>query len=225
MIDVYSWPTSNGCKVHIALEECGLSYTLHPVNLLAGDQRQASFLALNPNGKIPVIVDNEGPDGLPMVLTESCAILIYLADKSQRLIPSAGPERQRVIEWLFWQASAVGPTLGQLHHFVEGAPEAHPYAIQRFQDETIRLYRVLDARLDATRAYVGGQAFSIADIAIWTWVRVHRRHGIDLASYPAVGTWFSKVAEREGVQRGMSILAGHLSVREPSPRLKRYQSP
>lgn len=219
MIEVYSWPTSNGHKVHITLEECGLAYRLHPIDLRQGQQRDPSFAALNVNQKIPVIVDADGPDGRSITLAESGAILLYLATKAGRLLPHSPYRRYKTLEWLFWQASAFGPMLGQLHHFAEAAPDNLPYAIARYHAEARRLYGVLDRQLGSTRRYVAGGHFTIADISIWTWARWSERQGIVLDDFPHVREWFGRVAGRQAVQRGIAILSEFATVPPVSLRL------
>jgi GST-like protein len=221
MIDVYSWPTSNGHKVHIALEECGLAYRLHPIDLRRGDQRSPAFTQLNPNQKIPVIVDADGPGGRSIVLAESGAILVYLATKSGRLLPRSHRERYKTLEWLLWQVSSFGPTLGQLHHFAEAAPDDLPYVISRFHVEARRLYGVLDGQLDRTGAFVSSRMFTIADVSIWTWARWSARQGVDLSQFPRVRAWFDRVADRPAVKRGISWMAEHAITPAVSHRLPR----
>lgn len=206
MIDVYSWATPNGHKVHIMLEECGLPYRAHPVNIGAGDQFKPEFLSISPNNKIPAIVDPDGPDGKPMSLFESGAILLYLAGKTGRLLPDSVRGRYEVLEWLMFQMGGVGPMLGQAHHFRIYAPEKLPYAIDRYTNEAKRLYGVMDKRL-ARSKYIAGGEYTIADIAIFPWLRSWKNQGIDWADYPHLKGWFDEIAARPAVQRGVEVLA------------------
>ena len=205
-IDVYSWPTPNGHKVHIMLEECGLPYVAHPVNIGKGDQFAPDFLAISPNNKIPAIVDPEGPGGQPMSLFESGAILVYLASKTGQLLPQSDRARFEVLQWLMFQMGGVGPMLGQAHHFRLYAPEKLPYAIERYTNEARRLYGVIDRRLSQS-AFVGGPEYSIADIAIFPWLRNWENQGIVLSDFPHLKTWFEAMAARPAVQRGVKVLA------------------
>ena len=205
-IDVYSWPTPNGHKVHIMLEECGLPYVAHPVNIGKGDQFAPDFLAISPNNKIPAIVDPQGLDGRPMSLFESGAILVYLASKTGHLLPTSDRARFEVLQWLMFQMGGVGPMLGQAHHFRLYAPEKLPYAIERYTNEARRLYGVIDRRLSQS-AFVGGPEYSIADIAIFPWLRNWENQGIVLTDFPHLETWFDTLAARPAVQRGVKVLA------------------
>ena len=203
MIDLYTWSTPNGRKVSIILEELGLPYAVHPINIGQGDQHKPEFVAINPNSKIPAIIDSEGPDGPPLALFESGAILIYLAEKHGRFLPAAGTARYRVLQWLMFQMGGVGPMFGQVHHFVRSAPEPVPYAIERYSRETRRLYAVLDGHL-AHQAHLAGD-YSIADIATFPWVARHEWHKVDLADFPHVKRWFDAIGGRPAVQRGMKV--------------------
>jgi GST-like protein len=205
MIEVWSWPTPNGHKVHIALEELGLPYTVIPVNIGAGEQFRPEFLALTPNHRIPAIVDPEGPGGR-LALFESGAILIYLAEKTGRLIPADPAARLACLQWLMFQMGGVGPMFGQWNHFATYAPEKLPYAIDRYTKEVARLHKVLNIRLSEAE-YLAGEEYSIADIATFPWVRNPDRRGIDLAAYPAVQRWHDAIAARPAVQRGVAVLA------------------
>ena len=211
MIEVYSWATPNGHKVHVMLEECGLEYRAIPVNIGAGEQFAPDFLAISPNNKIPAIVDPDGPDGRPISLFESGAILLYLAAKTGRFLPTDLRARYRVLEWLMFQMGSVGPMLGQTHHFRLYAPEKLPYAIARYSNEAKRIYGVLDKRLDG-REWVASDDYSIADIAIFPWLRSWQNQGIDWADFPHLKRWFDRVAARPAVQRGVEVLA---SLRKP----------
>ncbi|MEJ6023073.1 glutathione S-transferase C-terminal domain-containing protein [Ramlibacter sp. PS4R-6] len=206
MIDVYTWPTPNGHKVHIMLEECGLAYTVHAVNIGAGDQFEPDFLAISPNNKIPAIVDSDGPDGGEFSLFESGAILVYLAGKTGKFLPRGDRKRYEVLEWLMFQMGGVGPMLGQNHHFRQYAPEKLPYAIDRYTNEAKRLYGVIDRRL-AKSEWLGCDEYSIADIATWPWLRNWKNQGIELDAYPHLKAWFERIEQRPAVQRGVQVLA------------------
>ncbi|MET0335170.1 MAG: glutathione binding-like protein [Rhizobacter sp.] len=206
MIDVYSWPTPNGHKVHIMLEECGLPYRAHPVNIGAGDQFKPEFLAISPNNKIPALTDPDGPDGEPISLFESGAILLYLAGKTGKLLPESVRGRYDVLQWLMFQMGGVGPMLGQAHHFRIYAPEKLPYAVDRYTNEAKRLYGVMDKRL-AKSKYIAGSEYTIADIAIFPWLRSWKNQGIDWADYPHLKGWFDEIAARPAVMRGVEVLA------------------
>jgi GST-like protein len=206
MIEVWTWPTPNGHKVHIALEELGLPYKIVPVDIGAGEQFKPEFLAINPNHRIPAIIDSEGPGGKPFQLFESGAILIYLAEKAGRLIPKDPATRYTCLEWLMFQMGGVGPMFGQWNHFAAYAVEKIPYAIERYTNEVKRLHRVLDRRLRES-PYLAGEEYSIADIATFPWIRNPERRGIDLAEYPGVKRWFEAIAARPAVERGVAVLA------------------
>jgi GSH-dependent disulfide-bond oxidoreductase len=206
MIEVYSWATPNGHKVHIMLEECGLPYRVIPVDIGAGEQFRPEFLAISPNNKIPAIVDSQGPDGGPISLFESGAILIYLAAKTGRFMPESINARYEVLQWLMFQMGSVGPMLGQAHHFRVYAPEKIDYAINRYTNEARRLYGVMDKRLARSR-YIGGTQYSIADIAIFPWLRSWKNQGIDWDDYPHLRGWFDEIAGRPAVVRGVAVLA------------------
>jgi GSH-dependent disulfide-bond oxidoreductase len=202
LIQLYTWATPNGRKVSIMLEECGLPYAVNPVDITRGEQFRPGFVALNPNGKIPVIVDEDGP----LTVFESGAILIYLAEKTGRFLPAAGPERHAVLQWLMFQMGGVGPMFGQLHHFRRFAPAPVPYAQERYATEVRRLYGVLDARLGAV-PYLGGNDYSIADMATYPWVARHEWQEIDLKQFPNVEGWYERLGQRPAVQRGMAVPA------------------
>jgi GST-like protein len=205
-IEVWSWPTPNGHKVHIALEELELPYRIVPVNIGKGEQFRPEFLAITPNHRIPAIVDPEGPGGETIRLFESGAILIYLAEKAGRLIPTDPAARYTCLQWLMFQMGGVGPMFGQHGHFSNYAPEKIPYAIERYVNEVARLHRVLEKRLSESE-YLAGPEYSIADIATFPWIRNPERRGIDLADYPAVRRWHDAIAARPAVQRGVEILS------------------
>jgi GST-like protein len=210
MIDVYSWPTPNGHKVHIMLEECGLrlgrDWRVHPINIGAGDQFKPEFLRISPNNKIPAIVDPDGPDGRPISLFESGAILLYLAGKTGRLLPKSDRARFDVLQWLMFQMGGVGPMLGQAHHFRLYAPEKIEYAINRYTNEAKRLYGVMDRQLQ-NRRFIAGNQYTVADVAIFPWLRSWQNQGIDWADFPRLKDWFDRVGARPAVQRGVAVLA------------------
>jgi GST-like protein len=214
MIDVYTWPTPNGHKVHIALEEMGLPYNVHGVDIGEGDQFKPEFLKISPNNRIPAIVDQDGPKGKPLALFESGAILIYLAEKTGKLLPAKGNERYRAITWLMFQMGGVGPMLGQAHHFRAYAPEQIPYAIDRYTNETKRLYGVLDRRLGEAE-YLAGAEYGIADIATFPWLRYWERQGVVLSDYPNVQRWFGVIDARPAVQRALKVLADRVNKQQP----------
>jgi GST-like protein len=204
MIDLYAWSTSNGKKASIALEEMGLPYQYHAINIGKDDQFTPEFIAINPNSKIPAIIDRDGPDGKPFSLFESGAILIYLAEKTGKLMESDPRRRYETIQWLMFQMGGVGPIFGQVHHFRRIAPGKAPYAEERFNKEAERLYGVLDARL-AGRDFLM-DAYSIADIATWPWVSRYDWQGIDLARFPNVKRWHDAIAARPAVIKGLAVL-------------------
>lgn len=206
MIDVYSWATPNGHKVHIMLEECRLPYRVHAVNIGAGDQFKPDFLKISPNNRIPAITDSEGPDGKPISLFESGAILLYLAAKTGRFLPDTDRQKFEVLQWLMFQMGGVGPMLGQNHHFRLYAPEKIEYAINRYTAEARRLYGVMDRQLQK-RKYIAGKQYSIADIAIYPWLRNWQNQGIDWADFPHLKEWFDRIDSRPAVQRGVKVLA------------------
>ncbi len=206
MIDLYTWPTPNGHKIHIMLEETGLDYEVIPVDIGQGDQFDPKFLRISPNNKMPAIVDRDGPGGEPYPMFESGAILMYLAEKTGRFMPQETAARYRVVQWLMFQMGHIGPMLGQAHHFRAYAPEQIPYAVERYTNEANRLYDVLDKRLGES-AWLAGDDYSIADIAVFPWLRSHERQGVDLADYPNVKRWFDEIAARPAVMRGVEVLA------------------
>ena len=205
MIDLYTAATPNGQKVHIMLEETGLPYNEHYVSIDKGEQFAPEFLAINPNNKIPAIVDHDGPGGETVSIFESGCILQYLAEKTGRFLPDSPLKRIETMEWLFWQMGGFGPMLGQAHHFRAYAPERIQYAYDRYSNEAQRLYQVLDRRL-AGRDYVAAGEYTIADMAIFPWCRLHGRQGQDLADYPNVKRWFDAIAQRPAVFRDMAKL-------------------
>jgi len=207
VIDFYTWGTPNGRKIAVMLEETGLRYQVFPVDIGKDEQFAPDFLAVNPNNKIPAIVDHEPPAAYgskPYAVFESGAILIYLAEKTGRFLPKDAPSRMQAIQWLMWQMGGFGPMLGQTHHFVRFAKEQVPYAIARFTAETRRLYGVLDGHL-AKNEYLAGSEYSIADMATQPWAARHEWHQVDLADFPNVKRWFDVIAARPAVQRGFEI--------------------
>ena len=207
MIDLYAWPTPNGHKVHIMLEEIGLEYRVIPVDINQGAQFEPDFLAISPNNKMPAMVDDDGPDGESYSLFESGAILMYLAEKTNQLLPKNMAPRYDVIQWLMFQMGGIGPLLGQTHHFRVYAPEKIPYAVDRYTNEAARLYSVMDRRLAASE-YLAGE-YSIADIACFPWLRRPERQGQSHDDYPNLKRWFDAIAARPAVQRGVEVLAEH----------------
>lgn len=203
MIDLYYWPTPNGHKIPIMLEETGMPYRVKAVNMLRGEQFRPAFLRVNPNNKIPAIVDRDGPGGKPLALFESGAILQYLAEKSGQLMPRSTRGRYTVIQWLTFQTANVGPMFGQCGHFLGYAPKKIPYAIARYRNETLRLYGVMDRRL-AQEPYLAGR-YSIADIATWPWVRIHDWSGISIEGLPHLQAWMARMVEKPACQKGITI--------------------
>ena len=203
MIELHTWTTPNGRKVSVMLEECGLPYTAHKVNIGQNEQFKPEFLAISPNNRIPAIVDPDGPDGKPIHLFESGAILVYLAGKTGKFLPTSTKGKYEALQWLMWQMGGVGPMFGQAHHFLRAAPEQVPYGIKRYTDEAKRLYGVLDRRL-AEAAYMAGE-YSIADIATYPWIARHEWHKVDLAEFPNVKRWYDTIGRRPAVVRGMAV--------------------
>lgn len=205
MIELYYWATPNGHKVTMLLEETGLPYRVHPVNISTGEQFDPAFLAIAPNNRIPAVVDTAPQDhGAPLSLFESGAILLYLAEKTGQFIPSDLRGRAEVLQWLFWQMGGLGPMAGQNHHFVGYAPEQVPYAIRRYVNETARLYGVMNKRL-ADRAYLAGDAYSIADMAAYPWVVPHERQQQDLNDFPHLQRWFEAIGARPATIRAYAV--------------------
>ena len=202
MIQLYTWGTPNGKKVSIMLEEVELPYEVHPINIGKGDQLKPEYLAINPNNKIPAIIDTEGPGGKPLKLFESGAILMYLAEKTGKFLPQEMVQRYEVIQWLMFQMGGVGPMFGQANYFYR-LEEKVPFAIERFYKEAIRLYKVLEQAL-ARNDYLAGE-YSIADIATYPWVGRHDGHNVKLEEFPNVKRWFDAISQRKAVQRGMEI--------------------
>lgn len=205
MIDLYYWPTPNGHKITMFLEEAGLDYQIKPVDITRGAQFEPDFLAISPNNKMPAIVDHAPTDGgAPISVFESGAILMYLAEKSGRFLPGDLREQTVVREWLFWQMASLGPMLGQNHHFNRYAPEKLPYAIERYVNETHRLYRVLDKRLDS-RPFIGGAQYSIADMAAYPWIVPYEAQHMDLAEFPHLKRWFDAIGAREATRKAYAL--------------------
>ncbi|HEX6440477.1 MAG TPA: glutathione S-transferase N-terminal domain-containing protein [Candidatus Binatia bacterium] len=202
MIQLYTWATPNGKKVSVMLEELELPYEVHPINIAKGDQLRPEYLAINPNNKIPAIIDSDGPGGKPLKLFESGAILMYLADKTDRFLPREMAKRYEVIQWLMFQMGGVGPMFGQANYFYR-LEEKVPFAIERYYKEAIRLYKVLEQTLEQ-RDYLAGE-YSIADIATYPWVGRHDGHNVKLEDFPNVKRWFDAISQRPAVKRGMAI--------------------
>ena len=215
MIELHMWPTPNAHKVTLFLEETGLPYRTVEVNIGAGDQFKPEFLAISPNNKMPAIVDPDGPDGRPISVFESGAILLYLAEKTGRFLPADARGRYEVLQWLMFQMASVGPMLGQAHHFRDYAPEKLPYAIDRYTNESRRIYRVVDTRLK-DRDYVAGE-YSIADMAIYPWFLHHEREGVDIGELPHVRRWMDAIGARPATQRGLAVMAERRPAR-PGPQ-------
>ena len=205
MIELHTWTTPNGRKVSVMLEECGLPYSVHKVNIGQGEQFKPGFLAISPNNRIPGILDPDGPDGKPLKLFESGAILVYLSGKTGKFLPSSTRSKYIALQWLMFQMGGVGPMFGQAHHFLRAAPEQVPYGIKRYTDETRRLYGVLDKRLSQA-AYLADE-YSIADIATFPWIARHEWHKVDLAEFPNVKRWYDTINRRPAVVRGMAVPA------------------
>jgi GSH-dependent disulfide-bond oxidoreductase len=206
MIDLYTWPTPNGHKIHIMLEECGLPYKVHAVNIGTGDQFKPKFLKISPNNKIPALVDSDGPDGQAIALFESGAILLYLASKTGKFLPQTDRAKFDVLQWLMFQMGGVGPMLGQAHHFRIYAPEKIEYGIHRYTNEAKRLYGVMNKQLQ-NHDWIAGDAYSVADMAIFPWLRSWQNQGIDWADYPLLKAWFDRIAARPAVQKAVLVLA------------------
>jgi GST-like protein len=206
VITLYTWATPNGKKISILLEELGLTYKAVPVDIGKGEQFDPDFLKISPNNKIPALVDTDGPDGKPISLFESGAIMLYLAGKTGRFLGRSDRQRYEVLQWLMFQMGGLGPMLGQAHHFRLYAPEQIQYAVDRYTKEAHRLYGVLDKALDKTGYLAAGQ-YTIADMACWPWTASHKNQGVDLDQYPNVLKWFNKIGERKAVQKGQALFA------------------
>ncbi|HEY4163757.1 MAG TPA: glutathione S-transferase N-terminal domain-containing protein [Dongiaceae bacterium] len=205
MIELYSWATPNGHKIHIMLEETGLPYRVHKVDLGAKEQLTPDYAKINPNGKIPAIVDTEGPDGAPISIFESAAILVYLAKKAGKFMPGDPEGRYRTFEWLMFQIANIGPMFGQAYHFRSGAPERVPYAVDRYTNEVGRVIDVMERRLGDAK-YLAGPEYTIADIAAWPWMRNAHSYGQNMDEYPNVMRWIGEIAQRPAVRRGLKAL-------------------
>ena len=206
MIDIYSWPTPNGHKVHIMLEETGLPYRVHGINIRIGDQFKPEFLKISPNNRIPAIIDHDGPDGKPISLFESGAILIYLAGKTGKFLPLDLHQRYAALQWLMWQMGGIGPMFGQANHFRAYSVEKIAYAVDRYTNEANRLTSVMDKRLAAAR-YLAGDEYSVADIAVFPWLRNADKRGINMPEYPHVERWFNAINSRPAVVRALQVLS------------------
>ena len=215
MIDLYFWPTPNGYKASLALEEMGLDYQVQPINILKGDQHEESFLKLNPNNRVPTIVDHDGPNGEPHTVFESGAILIYLAKKSGQFLPEDPVAQSQVLQWLFFQCANVGPMFGQCGHFKGYAPEKIQYGIDRYFGETVRLYGLMDKEL-SQREYLAG-AYSIADMATYPWCakKVRDLHEIDIDDFSNVKAWIERLEARPALQKGMAVLNDVMKIGNP----------
>jgi GST-like protein len=222
MIDLYFWPTPNGYKITVMCEEVGLKYNLIPVNIGAGDQFKPEFLKISPNNRMPAIVDHDGPDGKPIAIFESGAILMYLAEKTGRLMPADPHGKYNVIQWLMFQMASVGPMLGQAHHFRVYAPERIEYAMNRYTNEARRIYNVIDKQL-STSPYIAGD-YSIADIAIYPWLVPHNMQGQNLGDFPHLKKWYDGIRARPAVQAGFAALAEQIKNRPPTQDNKAWDT-
>lgn len=223
MIDFYYWPTPNGHKISIALEEMELPYRLIPLNIHRGEQFTPEYLAINPNNRIPAIVDTDGAGGSPIPVFESAAVLMYLAEKSGRFWPEDIGARYNVIKWVVFQAASLGPMFGQCGHFLGYAPEPIPYAINRYQGETLRIYGLLDREL-ARKPYIAGDDYSLADMATYPWMmpRIRELHQIDVSEFPHVEAWINTIAERPAVVRGTSLLTDQTRIGNPDEETRKH---
>ena len=217
MIDLYTWPTPNGHKIHIMLEETGIAYRVHAINIGAGDQFEPAFLKISPNNKMPAMVDPDGPGGKPISMFESGAMLLYLASKSGRFLPEDLAKRWSTLSWLMFQMGGVGPMLGQAHHFLGYAPEKLPYAMDRYKNEANRLYGVIDRQLKDS-AYLACDEYTIADMATVPWLRFPERQGVNVDEYPRLKRWRDAILERPAVQRALQVLADR---RRPGPHTEK----
>ena len=222
MIDIYFWPTPNGYKITVMCEEVGLKYNIIPVNIGAGDQFKPEFLKISPNNRMPAIVDSDGPDGKPIAMFESGAILMYLAEKTGKLMPSDTRGKYNVIQWLMFQMASVGPMLGQAHHFRVYAPEKLEYAMNRYTNEAKRIYNVIDKQLSQT-PYIAGD-YSIADIAIYPWLVPHNMQGQNLDDFPHLKKWYEGLRARPAVQAGFAVMSEQLKNRAPTQDKKAWDT-
>jgi GST-like protein len=222
MIDIFFWPTPNGYKITVMCEEVGLKYNIIPVNIGAGDQFKPEFLKISPNNRMPAIIDHDGPDGKPIAIFESGAILMYLAEKTGKLMPSDTRGKYNVIQWLMFQMASVGPMLGQAHHFRVYAPERIEYATNRYTNEAKRIYNVIDKQLGES-AYIAGD-YSIADIAIYPWLVPHNMQGQNLDDFPHLKKWYEGLRARPAVQAGFAAMADQLKNRPPTQDKKAWDT-
>ena len=220
MIDLYTWPTPNGHKIHIMLEETGLEYRVHPIDIGAGEQFKPEFLAISPNNKIPAMVDQRGPGGKPLALAESGAMLFYLASKTNKFLPSDVRARWEVMQWVMFQMGHIGPMLGQAHHFLQYAPEKIEYAMNRYRNEANRLYGVVDKRLEDNE-WIAGDEYTIADMSIMPWLRFPERQGVDIDDYPNLKNWRDRIAARPAVKKALEVLADR---RRTTPSFSKEQA-
>ena len=217
MIELYTWPTPNGHKIHIMLEETGIPYRVHAINIGAGDQFTPDFLKISPNNKMPAMVDTDGPGGKPLSMFESGAMLVYLASKSGRFLPEDLSKKWSTLSWLMFQMGGVGPMLGQAHHFLGYAPVKLPYAMERYKNEANRLYGVIDRRLKESK-FIACDEYTIADMAIVPWLRFPERQGVDVEEYPRLKRWRDAILERPAVKRALEVLAAQ---RRPGPHTEK----
>jgi GST-like protein len=220
LIDLYTWPTPNGHKIHIMLEETGLEYRVHPIDIGAGDQFKREFLAISPNNKIPAMVDHKGPGGKRFALAESGAMLFYLASKTGQFLPKDLRERWQVMQWVMFQMGHIGPMLGQAHHFLQYAPEKIEYAINRYKNEANRLYGVVEKQLEAGEWIACGE-YTIADMSIMPWLRFPERQGVNIDEYPNLKKWRDKIAGRPAVKKALEVLADR---RRATPSFSKEQA-
>jgi GST-like protein len=220
LIDLYTWPTPNGHKVHIMLEETGLEYRVHPIDIGSGDQFKPEFLAISPNNKIPAMVDQRGPGGKPFALAESGAMLFYLASKTGKFLPADVRERWKVMQWVMFQMGHIGPMLGQAHHFLQYAPEKIEYAMNRYRNEANRLYGVVDRRLEDDDWIAAGE-YTIADMSIMPWLRFPERQGVNIDDYPNLKNWRDRIAARPAVKKALEVLADR---RRATPSFSKEQA-
>jgi len=220
VIDLYTWPTPNGHKIHIMLEETGLEYRVHPIDIGAGEQFKPDFLAISPNNKIPAMVDQRGPGGKPFALAESGAMLFYLASKTGKFLPADVRERWEVMQWVMFQMGHIGPMLGQAHHFLQYAPEKIEYAMNRYRNEAKRLYRVVDKQVEENE-WIAGSEYTIADMSIMPWLRFPERQGVNIEEYPNLKEWRDRIAARPAVKKALEVLADR---RRPTPSFTKEQA-
>lgn len=222
MIDFYFWPTPNGHKISIALEEFGLEYTVKPIDILKGEQHDPAFIAISPNNRVPAIVDHDGPDGEPHTVFESGAILLYLAQKTGKFWPEGAVAQSVLTQWVFFQCANIGPMFGQCGHFRGYAAEQVPYAIERYSGEVQRLYGLVDREL-SEKPWIAGDEYSLADMATYPWMdaRQQELHGVDISQFPHIGAWIEKIEARPAVQLGMSVLEDSMKVGNPSEETRK----